>query len=142
MRRKIMCLIAAVAILFFNIGAGCATTAEEKIRQIEQQIEKQNFAYHMVFGDEKRVTVVLAFDGLAEELSHPYHQAQGANYIPWVKLKASVIDLMDSIKGHMDPDGTLGTDVSLHIVNENDHSEYFLMVMFDQIIEDIMDNRK
>lgn len=138
--RRIICLIAVAVMIFFNIGVGCAITADEKIKQIEQQIEKQNFAYHMIFGDEKRVTVVLAFDGLSEELSHPFHQAQGANYIPWVKLKASVLDLIESIRDHMDPDGTLGTDVSLHIVNENDHNEYFLMVMFDQIIKDIMDN--
>ena len=136
-------------VLFFCVLISCATRmptayateADEKIEQLRTFLSQGDFAYHFLYGDEKRISLVLAFDGLDEELSNPLNQAQGANYIPWVGIKSSMIDLRESIKNHMDPTGEIGTDVMVAIVNANDHEEYFLIIWLDMIVLDIMENQ-
>ena len=136
-------------VLFFCVLISCATQmptayateADAKIEQLKTFLSQGNYAYHFLSGDEKSVSLVLAFEGLDEELSNPLNQAQGANYIPWVGLKSSMIDLRESIKNHMDPTGEIGTDVMVAVANANDHDEYFLIIWFDRIVLDIMENQ-
>ena len=98
----------------------------------------QGFDYHKIEGDETGITVSVAIDGLAQDVTLAKAMGYDASYQPWIEARNAMIGLCNTIS---DSCKTFGLDdilVTVITLNDANHDNTIMMVMNGVVIYDAM----